>query len=203
MEDIPQEFLNRQMNDSRYISKVVKALLSNIVRTEDEMDVTSKFVIPCTGGITERLKKDWGLNDVWNSIVYPRFERLNRMTGTEAFGHWENKEGKRVFQTSVPIELQLGFSKKRIDHRHHAMDALVIACASRNIINYLNNESANSQKKREDLRRLLCDKNRIIRKPWESFTQDARVALQDIVVSFRNYVRIINKATNYYERYDE
>ncbi|KXA36902.1 type II CRISPR RNA-guided endonuclease Cas9 [Prevotella corporis] len=203
MEDIPQEFLNRQMNDSRYISKVVKALLSNIVRTEDEMDVTSKFVVPCSGGITDRLKKDWGLNDVWNSIVYPRFERLNRMTGTEAFGHWENKEGKRVFQTSVPIELQLGFSKKRIDHRHHAMDALVIACASRNIINYLNNESANSQKKREDLRRLLCDKNRIIRKPWESFTQDARVALQDIVVSFKNYVRIINKATNYYERYDE
>ncbi len=202
MEDIPQEFLNRQMNDSRYISKVVKGLLSNIVRTEEEKEATSKFVIPCTGGITDRLKKDWGLNDVWNSIVYPRFERLNKLTESEAFGHWENKEGKRVFQTSLPLDLQRGFSKKRIDHRHHAMDALVIACASRNIINYLNNESADSPRKREDLRQQLCAKNRIIRKPWETFTQDARAALEDVVVSFKNYVRVINKATNYYERYD-
>jgi CRISPR-associated endonuclease Csn1 len=202
MEDIPQEFLNRQMNDSRYISKVVMALLSNIVRTEDEVEATSKFVIPCTGGITDRLKKDWGLNDVWNHIVYPRFKRLNDLTQSEDFGHWENKEGKRVFQTSLPLELQVGFSKKRIDHRHHAMDALVIACASRNIINYLNNESANSLDKREDLRRQLCDKNRIIRKPWDTFTQDACAALKNVIVSFKSYVRVINKATNYYERYD-
>lgn len=202
LEDIPQEFLNRQMNDSRYISKVVKGLLSNVVRTEDELEATSKFVVSCTGGITDRLKKDWGLNDVWNSIVYSRFERLNRLTKSENFGHWENKEGKRVFQTSVPMELLPGFNKKRIDHRHHAMDALVIACASRNIINYLNNEFAKSPKQREDLRQLLCEKNRIIRKPWETFTQDARAALEDVVVSFKNYVRVINKATNYYERYD-
>lgn len=55
MEDIPQEFLSRQMNDSRYISKVVKTLLSNIVRMEDESEATSKSVIVCTGGVTDRL----------------------------------------------------------------------------------------------------------------------------------------------------
>lgn len=203
LEDIPQEFLNRQMNDSRYISKKVMALLSNIVREEGEQEAKSKFVIACSGGITDRLKHDWGLNDVWNSIVYPRFERLNKLTNTENFGRWENKEGKQVFQTSIPLELQKGFSKKRIDHRHHAMDALVIACASNNIINYLNNESAKSQEKREDLRKKLCDKNRIIRKPWETFTQDAHTALENVVVSFKNYVRVINKATNYYEKYDK
>ena len=203
LEDIPQEFLNRQMNDSRYISKKVMALLSNIVREEGEQEAKSKFVIACSGGITDRLKHDWGLIDVWNSIVYPRFERLNKLTNTENFGRWENKEGKQVFQTSVPLELQRGFSKKRIDHRHHAMDALVIACASNNIINYLNNDSAKSQEKREDLRKKLCDKNRIIRKPWETFTQDVRTALEDVVVSFKNYVRVINKATNYYEKYDK
>ena len=142
MEDIPQEFINRQLNDSRYISKMVKQLLSAIVRGQEEVEATSKFVIPCTGGITDRLKKDWGLNDIWNNLVSPRFQRMNALTGSEYFGHWENKEGKRVFQTTMPIQLQQGFSKKRIDHRHHAMDALVIACASRNIISYLNNETA-------------------------------------------------------------
>lgn len=203
MEDIPEKFLERQINDTRYISKVVKALLSNIVREDNEQEATSKNVIPCTGGITDRLKKDWGLNDVWNTLVYPRYERLNRLTNSDIFGHWENKEGKRVFQTSIPMELQKGYQKKRIDHRHHAMDALVIACASRNIISYLNNESAKDTQRREDLRRLLCSKNRVINKPWPTFTQDVHRALDNIIVSFKNYVRVINKATNYYEGYDE
>lgn len=202
MDDIPEEFIQRQMNDSRYISKVVISLLSNVVREDGELEAASKHVIPCTGGITDRLKKDWGMNDIWNNIVSPRFERMNQLTGTDAFGHWENKEGKRVFQTTMPLELQRGFSKKRIDHRHHAMDALVIALASRNIISYLNNESARDTQRREDLRQQLCDKNRIIRKPWNTFTQDAYAALQDIVVSFKHYVRVINKASNYYEHYN-
>ena len=34
MDSIPEEFIARQLNDSRYISKVVKGLLSNIVREE-------------------------------------------------------------------------------------------------------------------------------------------------------------------------
>lgn len=203
LDEIPEEFIQRQMNDSRYISNVIKGLLSNVVREEGEIDAISKNVIPCTGGITDRLKEDWGLKHVWNNIVYPRFERMNRLTNSEDFGHWENKEGKRVFQTTMPLELSKGFSKKRIDHRHHAMDALVIALASRNIVSYLNNESARDTQRREDLRQLLCDKNRIIRKPWSTFTQDAYIALQNVVVSFKNYVRVINKASNYYEHYDE
>lgn len=203
MDDIPEEFIQRQMNDSRYISKVIKGLLSNVVREQNEVDAISKNVVPCTGGITDRLKHDWGLNDVWNRIVSPRFLRMNVLTNSEDFGHWEDKDGKRVFQTTMPLELQRGFSKKRIDHRHHAMDALVIALASRNIISYLNNESARDTQRREDLRRLLCDKNRVIRKPWETFTQDAYAALQDIVVSFKHYIRVINKASNYYEHYNE
>lgn len=92
-----------------------------------EPEAVSKNILVCTGSVTDRLKKDWGMNDVWNSIVYPRFERLNALTGTQCFGHWENKDGKKVFQTELPLEYQKGFSKKRIDHRHHAMDAIVIA----------------------------------------------------------------------------
>lgn len=115
---------------------------------------------------------------------------------------------------AVPLELQKGFSKKRIDHRHHAMDAIVIACANRNIVNYLNNASALSEARtaRTDLQRLLCDKKKtdangnyqwLIRKPWDTFTQDAYQVLQDIVVSFKQNLRVINRTTNYYQRYDE
>lgn len=202
LEDIPEEFVQRQMNDSRYISRVVKSLLSSIVREEDEVEETSKHVIVCSGAITDKLKRDWGLNDVWNTLVYPRFERMNKLTASESFGHWDNKNGKRVFQTSMPIELSAGFQKKRIDHRHHAMDALVIACATRNIINFLNNDSARDTVRREDLRRMLV-KDGLLVKPWDTFTQDARQALSSVVVSFKNTVRVLSSTINLYEHYDE
>ncbi|MEI8114197.1 MAG: type II CRISPR RNA-guided endonuclease Cas9 [Bacteroidia bacterium] len=225
MEDIPDDFIERQLNDSRYISKVVKTLLSNIVREVGEQEATSKNVISCSGGITSILKQDWGLNDVWNSIIYPRFERMNEKTNSNNFGHWTNKEGKSVFQTEMPLELQKGFVKKRIDHRHHAMDALVIACATRNHVNYLNNEAAKSNAKesrfdlRKKLRRIekiqiekLVEGKKVLQsidvakefyKPWETFTQDAHIALGNIVVSFKQNLRVINKSSNYYETYKD
>lgn len=204
LEDIPDEFVNRQMNDSRYISRVVKSLLSSVVRdVEDDTADTSKHIIVSSGAITDRLKKDWGLNDVWNTLVYPRFERMNRLTGTTLFGQWENKDGHRVFQTNMPLELSAGFRKKRIDHRHHAMDALVVACASRNIINYLNNESARDTQRREDLKRQLTREGGLLRKPWDTFTQDAQQAMSQIVVSFKNTVRVLSSTVNIYEHFDE
>ena len=212
MEDIPEAFIERQLNDTRYISKVVKGLLSNIVREENEEEPTSKNVIPTTGNITDTLKKDWGLNDVWNRIVTPRFERMNELTKSDLFGEWVNKNGKKVFQTMIPLELQKGFNKKRIDHRHHAMDALVIACATRSHVNYLNNESAkaNARESRYDLKSKLCFKAKNgedgnykwqFIKPWDTFTIDAQKALENIVVSFKQNLRIINKSVNYYQHF--
>ena len=206
MEDIPDEFISRQLNDSRYISKVIKGLLSNIVREEGEEEAISKNVIVCTGGVTDRLKKDWGINNVWNHIILPRFKRLNEMMNSSQFTTLSTN-GHEI--PTMPFELQKGFSKKRIDHRHHAMDAIIIACAGRSIVNFLNNESASSKAKisRYDLQRLLCDKVKtddkgnykwIIKKPWETFVQDVHNSLNGIIVSFKQNLRVINKATNRY-----
>ena len=210
MEDIPEQFIARQLNDSRYISKLVKSLLSNIVREEGEQEEVSKNVIVCTGDVTDRLKKDWGINDVWNKIILPRFLRLNELTGSDRYTS-VNTSGNVI--PAMPLELQKGFNKKRIDHRHHAMDAIVIACANRNIVNYLNNESASKNAKisRYDLQRLLCDKQKtddkgnyrwFIKKPWDTFTQDVYRALQDIIISFKQNLRVINKTTNRYQHYE-
>ncbi|MDR1561093.1 MAG: hypothetical protein LBS23_01930, partial [Holosporaceae bacterium] len=223
LEDIPESFIERQLNDSRYISKVVKNLLSNIVREEKEQEATSKNVISCSGGVTTILKQDWGLNDVWNKIITPRFERMNMLTKSNLFGQWVNKEGKNIFQIEMPLEFQKGFNKKRIDHRHHALDALVIACATREHIQYLNNEHA--QSKNDDVRYGLMKKLRRMEerevtrtrygqkvrekitvacefyKPWETFTQDTQTALENIIISFKQNLRVINKTTNKYQVY--
>lgn len=218
MDDIPDGFIERQMNDSRYISKVVKELLSNIVREkldngEYEQEAVSKNLIVCNGTITDRLKKDWGMNEVWNSIILPRFLRLNKLTGKNCFTT-TSAEGHLIPQ--MPLELQKGFSKKRIDHRHHAMDAIVIACATRDHVNLLNNEAAHSkhnanryqmQRKLRRFEKIVIDgKEREIAKefikPWDSFITDTKQALEEIIVSFKQNLRVINKTTNHYQHYD-
>ena len=57
----------------------------------------------------------------------------------------------------MPVELER-LNKKRIDHRHHAMDAIVIACCTR-MVQYLNNENAksNNYKLRNGLAQKLCN----------------------------------------------
>ena len=217
LEDIPEKMIERQMNDTRYISKYISGILSNIVRTEDGTDegINSKNIVPGNGKITTQLKQDWGLNDVWNELILPRFERMNTLTNSKDFTAWN--ENYQKFLPTVPIEISKGFSKKRIDHRHHAMDALVIACATRDHVNLLNNQSARSDMKRYDLQNKLRRKEKYFNqkegrekdafkefyKPWETFTQEARAALENIVVSFKQNLRVINKATNHYEKWVE
>jgi CRISPR-associated endonuclease Csn1 len=220
LEDVPEKMIERQLNDTRYISKIVKNILSNIVRADKDDDgVTSKNILSSNGNITGILKQDWGMNDVWNDLITPRFERLNTLTNSQNFGIWANKSGHRVFQTQVPLELQKGFNKKRIDHRHHALDALIIACATRNHINYLNNQSALGKGKkkdeklndRQDLRRILCFKTKPdangnykwkFTKPWETITQDVKEKLETTIISFKQNLRVINKTVNYYQKFD-
>lgn len=214
MDDIPDKFIERQMNDSRYISKKIKSLLSNMVREEGEQEEISKNVITCNGTITDRLKHDWGVNDVWNNIILPRFKRLNDITGSQQFTT-TSRNGHTI--PDMPLNLQKGFSKKRIDHRHHAMDAIVIACTTRNHVNLLNNEAAMSKNNANryqlshKLRRYedtVVTRNgeqrtvsvaREFLKPWPTFNADVEKALRDIVVSFKQNLRVINKTTNKYQ----
>ena len=220
LEDIPDGFIERQLNDSRYISRYIMALLSNIVREEIAPGIyveetNSRNVIACNGSITTRLKHDWGLNDVWNSVILPRFIRMNGICNTNQFT-CKNSEGHTI--PAIPDELRKGFNRKRIDHRHHALDAIVIACATRNHVHLLNNEAAKSENKkiRHQLSRKLRRYEKVLingeerevakefLKPWPTFTQDVKKALDSIIVSFKQNLRIINKATNrYLSYYDE
>lgn len=214
MEDIPDTFIARQLNDSRYMSRYILSLLSRIVRDDVEQESTSKHVIPVNGAITDRLKQDWGVNNKWNELILPRFERMNKITGTGDFTY-VNKEGKVV--PTVPMNQMKGFNKKRIDHRHHAMDAIVIACTTRSHVNLLNNESARTGNR--EMRYALSSKLRRkedvvidgVKKtvfkefymPWDSFPADVLSTLQGIIVSFKNKVRIIQKSANKYTRFVE
>jgi CRISPR-associated endonuclease Csn1 len=228
LEEIPDKMIDRQLNDTRHISKFVSKLLSNIVRGETNDDgVNSTNLIPVTGKFTSKLKQSWGLNDKWNELILPRFERMNQITNLSVFTT-QNKEGHTI--PVIPLELSKGFQFKRIDHRHHALDALVIACTTREHVQYLNNENAKSQKfhlqqglakklrefESVEIEKMVekdgiwikSDKKetrevpRAYIKPWDNFPIDAKNELEKIVVSFKQNLRVINKSTNYYQKYE-
>lgn len=213
LDDIPEKFVARQMNDSRYISRLMMQLLSNIVRekisnTEYEPEAVSKNLIVCNGATTTRLKKDWGINDVWNKIILPRFERLNQIQNTTVF---TAKTANGHIIPNMPLELRQGFEKKRIDHRHHAMDAIIIAFTTRNHVALLSNESAldKDERARYDLQTLLR-KREVWRSvdgkehykftdfiaPYDGFQKDVQETLENIIVSFKQNLRVINKSSN-------
>ena len=221
LEEISEKMVARQMNDTRYISKFISEILSKIVRSDEQDEgVHSKNVILCTGKITSILRQDWGLNDIWDNLILPRFERMNNLLQKEKFTIYSIEKQKKI--PVVPINDQFkSFQKKRIDHRHHALDAIIIACVTGEHINYINNQHAlekgkdkkEKQKEHDKLREKLCIKKYnkgseenyswIFKKPWNTFTQEVRAVLEGIVVSFKQNLRVINKATNYYERWVE
>ncbi|MDI1233971.1 MAG: HNH endonuclease domain-containing protein [bacterium] len=149
--EIPEEFTNSQLNNSQYISKMAMKLLSNIVREKDEDTFRSKNVLATNGTITTTLKRHWQLNDTWNEIISPRFKRLNKLTNSNLFGDYRDINGHQVFINTVPEEANKNFDPKRIDHRHHALDALVIALTSENHVQYLNNISSQEKNNEEKL----------------------------------------------------
>lgn len=209
-EEIPEGFIARQLNDSRYISKLIKSYLSNLVREENEVDAISKHVVPVTGAITSILKNDWGLNDKWNELVAYRFKRMNELTSSENYATFD--KSLNAFRLSVPVDIARGFSKKRVDHRHHALDALVIACTTKDHVNYIS--SLNDQRKNYSLVKKLRKMKDVqtvnyetgeiwLRKvasdyhlPWPAFPLEAKQNLEKVIVSFKQNNRVINKTTN-------
>ncbi len=197
-EEVPDGFIDRQMNDSRYISKMVKNLLSNVVREPNEREAVSKNLLPIPGSVTAKLRNDWGIDDKWNELIAPRFERLNEMTNSKDFGYWDDEIN--AYRSMVPDEYGKNFSKKRIDHRHHEGDAIVIACATRDHTHYLN--ALNAENKNHSLRDKLLIKNKqghytkTFQLPWQKFPTDVHSTLENTVVSFKKNLRVINKTNN-------
>lgn len=136
---IPDRFGNNQLNNSRYIAKLAMGILSNIVREEDEREYKSKNVVVVSGGVTAKLKRDWQLDEAWNELVKPRFLNMKNLLGNDEFIDERVIDGHLV---AIPVIPDKTIDKKRIDHRHHALDALIVALTTNNHVNYINNQSA-------------------------------------------------------------
>ena len=135
-----EEESNRYLTDTRYVAKMAQRYLRAIVDCSDSEQVQNR-ILAVRGGQTAELRKRWnllGLEYDLMGLQIPRYIDcepywLNPDTGEIIEGEQNPDLGvnwKFVNKTKNPEWMK----KPRIDHRHHAMDAITVACANRSLI---------------------------------------------------------------------
>ncbi|MFR9543582.1 MAG: type II CRISPR RNA-guided endonuclease Cas9, partial [Rikenellaceae bacterium] len=119
-DNIPTDFIDRQLRESQYIARKSREILSVVCRS----------VTATSGSVTDKLRSLWGWDRVLHNLNFERY----KTAGLTEIKHREHK-GK-----SWDEEVIRDWSK-RLDHRHHAIDALVIACTKQGYIQRINNMS--------------------------------------------------------------
>lgn len=114
---IPQDFIQRQLRETQYIARKSRELLLQVCYR----------VHATSGSVTDYLRHQWGWNDVLANLNMDKY-RAQGLTETVVIGDNGSSRQKEVIK---------GWSK-RDDHRHHAIDALVVACTSQSVIQRLN-----------------------------------------------------------------
>lgn len=161
--EIPSGYTNSQLNNARYIARKAMELVSHVVREDNEYEFRSKNVLPVVGRITSDLRKAWRFNNIWNRLLAPRFIRMNELTNSNLFGQFEvDMKGNKYFNCEAHDLIKSRFDKKRLDHRNHALDALIIALCNEYQVNYFNNiNSGLETKKQGKAARAAIEKHRI------------------------------------------
>lgn len=79
--------------------------------------------------------------------------------------------------------------KTREDHRHHAIDALVIACTTNSVINKINRDSQFNE----------WGKLRVpdFKQPWLGFKEEAESEVNNILISYRKSGKLMQSKPNY------
>ena len=117
--EIPTDFVERMKKDSQYIAKETVKLMKTICHETH----TS------TGQITDFLREKWELKHVLEELMLPVYEAIGQVATKEIKTH-----GGGTKTITKPVDWT-----KRDDHRHHAVDALIVALTNPKIIHKLNN----------------------------------------------------------------
>lgn len=136
-----EEETNRYLTDTRYVSKMAQRYLRAIVDCADSDEVMHTRILAVKGAQTAELRKQWnlaGLEYDLTGMNIPRYLPCspywqNEKTGEIVEGeHKPDIDGNWIYRNKVKNKEWL--SKPRIDHRHHAMDAITVACVNRSLI---------------------------------------------------------------------
>ena len=185
LKDIPEDFIERHLRLTQYISRKATEILKDGIR----------YVWSSEGSVTSTLRHLWGYDKVLEDL---NFERYKSMGETQTI---------LVKRGSVEQEVErIKDWNKRKDHRHHAIDALVVACTRQSYIQRLNrlsseedrqsmqSELGSSYAPSKEERMQLLDKW-LTAQPHFS-VQAVRDYVRGILVSFRPDRRTYTKSRN-------
>ncbi|MBN8963881.1 MAG: hypothetical protein J0H89_00545 [Rhizobiales bacterium] len=146
-----EDFLARQLTDMQYISRLALTYLAHLYDYE-EVDLDGVY------------KRHGRVRALPGRMT----EMLRRQWALNELLHGHNLTGGDMTKP-----------KNRLDHRHHAIDAIVIACTSRALIQRLATASAQAEERAAE--RVVAR----IATPWPTFREDVRAAVGAIVVSHK------------------
>ncbi len=186
-EDIPSDFLERQLRLTQYISRQAMAILQQGIRR----------VSASEGGVTARLRSLWGYDDILHTLNLDRYDSMG--------------ETERVSRQGETTEkLRIKDWSKRKDHRHHAIDALVVASTRQGYIQRLNRVSSESEREAmsgeiEMQKAAKTDKLSLLER-W--LTQRPHLSVRavsdkvaEILISYRPGKRVVTRGRNIYLRH--
>ena len=186
-EDIPSDFLERQLRLTQYISRQAMAILQQGIRR----------VSASEGGVTARLRSLWGYDDILHTLNLDRYDSMGETECVSREG--ETTEKLRITNWS-----------KRKDHRHHAIDALVVASTRQGYIQRLNRVSSESEREAmsgeiEVQKATKTDKLSLLER-W--LTQRPHLSVRavsdkvaEILISYRPGKRVVTRGRNIYLRH--
>lgn len=170
-----EDFIARQLVDTGYISRLAVEYLGMLVRP--------KNVLGSKGKYTAELRWQWGLDTVlpdipdspaWQEVHLQAEEKEKQAKEARKEGREEEAEGLEKEARQLR-ENGLG-EKNRADHRHHAIDAIVVA---------LTDQSRLQQLSRIEKQGGTRTTGEVLEEPWVNFRRSILARAERMRVSHR------------------
>lgn len=182
-EKIPTDFITRQLNETRYITRKAMELLRDVC-----FDVHAT-----SGSITDFIRHTWGWDMILQNLNLEKYRKANL---TE-YKEWE--EDGYIHKGEI-----IKNWSKRLDQRHHAIDALVIACTKQGFIQRINNLSTSKDEKFAPIERQSNDQKikhtnlqkYILYQPHLS-TATVKKAVDNILISYKAGKKVTTPGKRY------
>jgi len=182
LDELSDDFIQRDLKNTQYIAKKAKNILLEICRE----------VHPTNGKITDKLRRDWDLLNIMKELNLSKYRALG-LTVFEERKHGNNVE-KIIDWT------------KRNDHRHHAMDALVVAFTSKSHIQHIN--TLNAESAQNSIQSVIISQNQKTKLknkglyvlPMSNFRTEAKKHIESILISFKTKNKVVTKNMNFEQK---
>ena len=171
-----ENFIDRQLRLSQYIAKKSVEMLQQICRN----------VYVTSGSVTDFVRHQWGYDELLHDLNFERYKKAGLTAMVKQLHSGKEVEVERIKNWT-----------KRLDNRHHAVDALAIACTTQGMIQRLNTLNASRDDMLEELnsKKRVADPDRSMLEKW-LYAQPhvsyalAKEELDKIIVSQRPNTRI-------------